>query len=282
MATNPGRVLELPALHNRLSVFRDRTHAGEVLADMLSAYRGSNALVLGIPVGGAPVAAAIARALALPLDVAVVSKLTLPWNTEAGYGAFAFDDTLRLNEMLMTRAGLSEADIETGKARAQEKVMRRVQLLRGDRPFPDLSQRSAILVDDGLASGFTLMVAADIETGKARAQEKVMRRVQLLRGDRPFPDLSQRSAILVDDGLASGFTLMVAIEALRHQKAKEIVVAVPTAHTEPAARIAPLVEALYCPNLRAGTSIAVADAYQEWSDVAEEDLVTLLRGTVRY
>ena len=231
MATNPGRVLELPALHNRLSVFRDRTHAGEVLADMLSAYRGSNALVLGIPVGGAPVAAAIARALALPLDVAVVSKLTLPWNTEAGYGAFAFDDTLRLNEMLMTRAGLSEADIETGKARAQEKVMRRVQLLRGDRPFPDLSQRSAILVDDGLASGFTLMVA---------------------------------------------------IEALRHQKAKEIVVAVPTAHTEPAARIAPLVEALYCPNLRAGTSIAVADAYQEWSDVAEEDLVTLLRGTVRY
>lgn len=231
MATNPGRVLELPALHNRLSVFRDRTHAGEMLAGMLSTYRGSNALVLGIPAGGVPVAAVIARALVLPLDVAVVSKLTLPWNTEAGYGALAFDGTLRLNEMLMTRAGLSEADIEAGKARAQEKVARRMKLLRGDRPFPDLSQRSAILVDDGLASGFTLMVA---------------------------------------------------IEALRHQNAKEIVVAVPTAHAESAARIAPLVEALYCPNLREGTSFAVADAYQEWSDVAEEDLVTLLRGTVRY
>jgi len=231
MATSPGRVVELPALRDRLGVFRDRTHAGEVLADMLSAYRGSNALVLGIPAGGAPVAAAIARALALPLDVAVVSKLTLPWNTEAGYGALAFDGTLRLNEMLMTRAGLSEADIEAGKARAQEKVARRMKLLRGDRPFPDLSQCSAILVDDGLASGFTLMVA---------------------------------------------------IEALRHQNAKEIVVAVPTAHAESAARIAPLVEALYCPNLREGTSFAVADAYQEWSDVAEEDLVTLLRGTVRY
>ena len=224
-------MLELPALHNRLSVFRDRTHAGEVLADMLSAYRGSNALVLGIPAGGAPVAAAIARALALPLDVAVVSKLTLPWNTETGYGALTFDGTLRLNEMLMARAGLSEADIEAGKARAQEKVARRMKLLRGDRPFPDLSQCSAILVDDGLASGFTLMVA---------------------------------------------------IEALRHQNAKEIVVAVPTAHAESAARIAPLVEALYCPNLREGTSFAVADAYQEWSDVAEEDLVTLLSGTVRY
>ena len=231
MATSPGRVVELPALRDRLGVFRDRTHAGEVLADMLSAYRGSNALVLSIPAGGAPVAAAIARVLALPLDVAVVSKLTLPWNTEAGYGALAFDGTLRLNEMLMARAGLSEAHIETGKARAQEKVTRRVKLLRGDRPFPDLSQCSAILVDDGLASGFTLMVA---------------------------------------------------IEALRHQNAKEIVVAVPTAHAESAARIAPLVEALYCPNLREGTTFAVADAYQEWSDVAEEDLVTLLRGTVRY
>ena len=231
MATGPAKVIELPALRNQLGVFRDRTHAGEVLAGMLSAYRGSNALVLGIPAGGVPVAAVIARALALPLDVAVVSKLTLPWNTEAGYGALAFDGTLRLNEMLMTRAGLSEADIEAGKARAQGKVARRMKLLRGDRPFPDLSQCSAILVDDGLASGFTLMVA---------------------------------------------------IEALRHQNAKEIVVAVPTAHAESAARIAPLVEALYCPNLREGTSFAVADAYQEWSDVAEEDLVTLLRGTVRY
>ncbi len=230
MATSPGRVIELPALRDRLGVFRDRAHAGEVLADMLSAYRGSNTLVLGIPAGGAPVAAVIARAHALPLDVAVVSKLTLPWNTEAGYGAFAFDGTLLLNEALMVRAGLSEADIEAGKARAQEKVARRVQLLRGDRPFPDLSQRRAILVDDGLASGFTLMVA---------------------------------------------------IEALRHQKAGEIVVAVPTAHAESAARIAPLVEALYCPNLRTGTSFAVADAYKDWNDVSEEDIVTLLRGPTR-
>jgi predicted phosphoribosyltransferase len=230
MCTNPGRVIELPALRNRLGVFRDRTHAGEVLADMLSIYRGSNALVLGIPAGGVPVAVAIARALALPLDVAVVNKLTLPWNTEAGYGALAFDGTLRLNAALVARAGLSEADVETGKARAQEKVARRMKLLRGNRPFPDLSQRSAILVDDGLASGFTLMVA---------------------------------------------------IEALRQQKAKEIVVAVPTAHADSAARIAPLVEALYCSNLRDGASFAVADAYQDWNEVAEETVVTLLRDIAR-
>lgn len=121
----------------------------------------------------------------------------------------------------------------------------------------------------------------DIETGKERAQEKVTRRVKLLRGDRPFPDLSQCSVILVDDGLASGFTLMVAIETLRHQKAGNIVVAVPTAQAESAARIAPLVEVLYCPNLRTGTSFAVADAYQEWSDVVEESVVALLTDSAR-
>jgi hypothetical protein len=120
LATSHGRVIELPALRNQVGVFRDRAHAGEVLASMLSAYRDSNALVLGIPAGGAPVAAVIARVLALPLDMAVLSKLTLPWNTEAGYGALAFDGTLRLNTALVTRAGLSDAVIETGKARAGE------------------------------------------------------------------------------------------------------------------------------------------------------------------
>lgn len=230
MATSPERVIELPALRERTGVFRDRSHAGEVLAGMLGAYRGGTALVLGIPAGGAPVAAVIARALALSLDMAVVSKLTLPWNTEAGYGALAFDGTLRLNEALVARAGLSDADFETGKARAREKVARRVKLLRGDRPFPDLSQRCVILVDDGLASGFTLMVA---------------------------------------------------IEALRHQQAKEIVVAVPTAHAESAERIASLVAALYCPNLRTGASFAVADAYQEWNDVTEESVVALLTDSAR-
>jgi predicted phosphoribosyltransferase len=186
--------------------------------------------VLGIPAGGAPVAAVIARILALPLDMAVVSKLTLPWNTEAGYGALAFDGTLRLNTALVTRAGLSDTDIEAGKARAQEKVARRVKLLRGDRPFPDLTRCSTILVDDGLASGFTLMVA---------------------------------------------------IEALRHQKAKEIVVAVPTAQAESAARIASLVEALYCPNVRTDTGFAVADAYREWNDVAEGNVIALLTDSTR-
>jgi predicted phosphoribosyltransferase len=186
--------------------------------------------VLAIPAGGVPVAVEMARRLELPLDVAVVSKLTLPWNPEAGFGALAFDGTLRLNEALVAQAGLG----------------------------PD-----------------------QIETVKARTQDKVARRVRELRGARPFPDLSGRCTILVDDGLASGFTMMVAIEALRHQGAQEIVVAVPTAQAESAARIARLVSALYCANLREGRSYAVADAYQEWCDVDETELRALLAAEAR-
>jgi len=104
MTDLPANVISVAALHNRRRVFRDRAHAGTILADMLARYRDSDAIVLGIPSGDVPVAAAVAGTLHLPLDVAVVSMLTLPWNTEAGYGALAFDGTLRLNETLVRQA----------------------------------------------------------------------------------------------------------------------------------------------------------------------------------
>lgn len=222
------RLIELDDLHNRRRVFRDRAHAGEVLAGMLGEFRNSGAIVLGIPAGGVPVAAAVAHTLALPLDVAVVSKLTLPWNTEAGYGALAFDGTLRLNEDLVARAGLTPAQIEDG-----------------------------------------------VRATRARIE----RRVQRLRGARPFPPLAGRTAIIVDDGLASGFTLRTAVAALRQQGATDLVVAVPTAHAESARAVLIEVEALYCANVREGLSFAVADAYQTWSDVDEDTAAALLAAT---
>jgi predicted phosphoribosyltransferase len=83
--------------------------------------------------------------------------------------------------------------------------------------------------------------------------------------------------IVVDDGLASGYTLAVAVEALRNQGAQRVIVAVPTAHADAAQQIAHEVEALYCANVREGRRFAVADAYQEWSDVPEEVAAELLR-----
>lgn len=219
------KIFGLPKLRNRVRVFRDRASAGKVLAGMLEEYRGSHAMVMGIPAGGIAVAVEIARELHLPLDIAVVSKITLPWNSEAGYGAVAFDGTVMLNEELLSRLNLSNQEIQAGIKKTEQKVARRVAMFRGDRPLPDF----------------------------------------------------KRPIILVDDGLASGFTLRVAIKALRQNNATNVILGVPTAHSESVQMVLEEVEAIYCPNLRGGFSFAVADAYEQWSDLDEQEVLRILR-----
>jgi len=192
---------------------------------MLEGHVGGRGIVLAIPAGGLPVGAVVARRLNLPLDVAVVSKVTLPWNTEAGYGAVAFDGTVVLNEALLAGLGLGERQMREGLEATRTKVARRLKALRGDRPMPDLAGRAVILVDDGLASGFTLLAA---------------------------------------------------VEAVRKAGAKEIALAVPTAHAESARRVAAEVEVVYCPNVRGGWRFAVAEAYEHWYDVSEHEAAEIL------
>jgi putative phosphoribosyl transferase len=81
----------------------------------------------------------------------------------------------------------------------------------------------------------------------------------------------------VDDGLASGFTMRTAVEALRKARAERIVIAVPTGHQGAVKRLAQEVETIYCPNIRSGWTFAVADAYQYWSDVGENEVEDILR-----
>jgi predicted phosphoribosyltransferase len=197
---------------------------------MLEVYRGRDALVLAIPAGGVPVAVEIARGLGLPLDVAAISKITPPWNPESGYGAVAFDGTVILNER--TRAYFR-------------------------------------LTDQQVAEGV------------AQTREKVDRRMRLLRGEHPLPQLAGRVAILVDDGLASGITMQAAIQAMRGAGAGEIVVAVPTGSRRTVEEIAALASATYCPNIRGEESFAVSDAYQQWRDISEDEAKTILDGFAR-
>jgi predicted phosphoribosyltransferase len=222
----PPNIIERSDLREQSRIFRDRAHAGGIVAMMLDAYYQSDAVVLAIPAGGVPVAAVIAHRLKIPLEVAVVSKITLPWNTEAGYGAVAFDGTVRLNEDFLSHLGLTDEQIHEG-------------------------------ID--------------------QTTQKVLRRVKSFRGTRPFPDLSKHRAILVDDGLASGFTMLVAIEALRKSGARTIYVAVPTGHWQTLQRMVREVEAVYCANIRSGFSFAVADAYEAWTDVSEEEAVAIYK-----
>ncbi|MEJ2729091.1 MAG: phosphoribosyltransferase family protein [Deltaproteobacteria bacterium] len=218
-------VFDLTEMREQIRVFVDRKHAGEILGDMLLSFRNSNAVLLGIPAGGLPVAVAIQKIIGIELDVAVVNKITLPWNTESGYGAVAFDGTCRLNEAMLAHIRLSEDQIKEGQVNTLKKVNRRVKRLRKGRPFPVLTDRAVLLVDDGLASGFTMLVAA---------------------------------------------------EAVKRAGAASITVAVPTGHLESIHRIVEQVDAIYCPNIRSGMRFAVADAYENWSDVTEEALPGLL------
>jgi predicted phosphoribosyltransferase len=216
---------ERVGLRDRVHVFRDRTHAGEVVAGMLAADIGSDASLLAIPAGGVPVADAIARLLGLALDVAVVSKITPTWNSEVGYGAVAFDGSVRLNRELIRRMGIDEAEVARGIEGTREKVNRRARILRGV-PAP--------------------------------------------------PELSGRRAVLVDDGLASGFTMRVAVDAIRKRGVGSVWIAVPTGPRRSVEELAPDVEALYCANVRGGWSFSVADAYQRWSDVDEAEAAEIL------
>ncbi len=221
-----SNIIDLPELREQNHVFQDRTHAGQVLARMLSADDKQDGVILAVPAGGVPVGVVMAEKTGLDFDVAVVSKITLPWNTEAGYGAVAFDGTVKLNNDLVRRVNLT---------------------------------------------------AEDVKKGIEKTTAKVMRRVAKLRGRHPFSEFGNRSVILVDDGLASGFTMQVAVTALRNAGAGRIVVAVPTGHRHSAEIIAREVDTLYCANIRGGFSYAVASAYQYWSDVAEKDVIKILK-----
>ena len=140
-------------------VFSDRSQAGRELSSMLAEFRGSDALVLAIPAGGVPVAAAIAQALGLPLDVVPVSKVLYPWTTEAGYGAVAFDGSVLLDEAAIEANGINPQQVEKAVAEARAKVERRLTRLRGGCSRLALDGRTVIVVDDGIAAGSTLRAA---------------------------------------------------------------------------------------------------------------------------
>ncbi len=97
-----------------------------------------------------------------------------------------------------------------------------------------------------------------------------------MRGDRPFPSLNGKVVILVDDGLASGYTMLAAIKRVSVDRPKKIVVAVPTGSGNTAKMIAGYVDELFCLNVRS-PPFAVADAYKRWHDLTEEEAVKLLR-----
>jgi len=218
----PAEVIEEASYREGRFIFRDRLHAGKLLAEKLNKYAGKESIILlAVPGGGVPVGYVVAKELGIPMDVLIVRKIQVPWNTEAGFGALTWDGEIVLNESLVWRLGLTEKSIKESIAKTR------------------------LIIEE---------------------------RLRNFRCGRPMPDLRDKIAILTDDGLASGFTMLAAVRSVK-QKPKKIVVAVPTASLGAIKLLEPEVDEIVCLNIRSGMVFAVADAYQNWYDLTDEEVI---------
>ena len=167
----------------------------------------------------------VAKELGVPMDVVIVRKIQIPWNTEAGFGAVTWDGETVLNEPLVEQLDLTKEEIAESILKTKRNIQDRLRLFRQDKPMPHLRDKIVIFVDDGLASGFTMLAAA-------------------------------RSA--------------------RKSMPKNIVVAVPTASLGAIELLLPEADKIICLNIRSGPSFAVADAYENWYDLTEEEVLKIL------
>lgn len=218
-------LIEESDLRGKTGVFPDRRQAGRLLANRLRDISDRKGIILAIPAGGIPVACAVAEELGLDLDVIVVRKLQIPGNQEAGFGAVGPSGEILLHERIVEDLKLSAKEIN-------------------------------VQVDE------TLQV--------------LKHREFLFRKGKPAPDLKDRQVILVDDGLATGYTMLAAASYVRQQEARQVIVASPTASQRTVNFLLPQVDVLVCLNIRGGPVFAVADAYQDWRDVEEEEAARLL------
>ena len=207
------------------NVFRDRRHAGRTLAQVLAGYANrSDVIVLALPRGGVPVAYEVAKALHAPLDVFVVRKLGVPGHEEYAMGAIASGGVRVLNDEVVRRLGIPDAAVDA-VARSE--------------------------------------------------QGELERRERLYRAGRPPPDARGRTVILVDDGLATGSTMLAAVRALRPQQPARIVVAVPTASAETCAQLRSEADEVVCATTPEPFR-AVGMWYDDFSQTSDEEVRELL------
>ena len=144
-----------------MALFEDRVDAGKKLAKELSKYANrSDVLILALPRGGVPVAFEVAKELNVKMDVFIVRKLGVPGNEELAMGAISSDNVLVLNEDIVKSFQIPERVINMVAENELKELKRRERTYRGDRPNPEISGSTVILIDDGLATGATMRAAA--------------------------------------------------------------------------------------------------------------------------
>ncbi|MBI4285106.1 MAG: phosphoribosyl transferase [Chloroflexi bacterium] len=207
------------------AIYENRADAGRQLAAKLKDYAGQAAVVLAIPNGGVPAALQVAASLNADFDVVVSRKIPMPLNPEAGFGAIADDGTMILNEDIVKRTGLSPQQVE-------------------------------------------------MEANKVRAEVK--RRTLLYKGNRSLVSLYGRTVIIVDDGLASGVTMVAAVTSVRHRRPKETIVAVPCASASAVVQVEKVADKVVAGIIGDLPRFAVADYYHHWVDVKDDQVIRAL------
>jgi predicted phosphoribosyltransferase len=219
-------LIEDTALRNKSFVFDGREEAGRLLSEKLKKYKGTKSIILAIPSGGVPVAKEIQNELSVALDLIIVRKAQLPWTTEAGFGAVNLDGDVVLNEDLIRSVRLSEEAIH-------EQVDKTRKILE--------------------------------------------KRDLLFRKGRREPVLKDKIVIVVDDGLASGYTMRAALKFVKKREPSEVVIVVPTGSFKTVKSLMNEADSIYCLNVREGFPFAVADAYREWHDLTDDDVLNLMK-----
>jgi len=207
-------------------IFENRHDAGRQLAEKLSEYKRQPVVVLAIPNGGVPVALEVALALEADLALVISRKIPLPLSPEGGFGAVTDDGTIILNEEVVKRVGLSQQQInyQVSKVRA------------------DIKQRSI-----------------------------------LYQGNQPLPTVNGKTVIIIDDGLASGFTMMAAVESVRRRRPKEIVVATPVAPALAVKQLEKVADKVVTCATGYMPKFYVSDFYRYWHDLSDEEVIQCLK-----
>jgi len=205
-------------------MFKDRLDAGRQLASRLGRYTALEPVVVGLPRGGLPVAAEVADRLGAPLDIIVVRKIGLPWQPELGIGAVAEGGIRVLNDVLVEEVGIEPIELEAATARERGELARRVHRYRGE--------RSAVPVDG-------------------------------------------RVVIVVDDGLATGYTARAAIEAIRRGGARRVILAVPVAPEDSVAAMRGVADEVVVVDTPP-RFFAIGDFYEDFAQTSDEEVVSLL------
>lgn len=208
------------------AIFENRHDAGKQLAAELREYENQSVVVLAIPNGGVPVALGVAGAIEADFDLIICRKIPMPLNPEAGFGAITDDGTVILNEEIVKRIGLNRQQI-------------------------------------------------DHEASKVRAEIK--RRSMLYKGNRPLVSLRSRIVIIIDDGVASGVTMMAAVASVRHRRPKQIVVAAPCAWALAVKQLERVADKVVTCTMGFMPEFAVGDFYRHWYDLNDDEVIQYIR-----